>query len=181
MKIVSTTLALTLLASLYTFANTAKVSEPSKKVYQVLQGDSSQAIEHKRGLAVDLEYSSEHVDVNQLSQVEITLLTQLKKGTLTVELSSMNGALEGIKQTQYQFELMEVSGENKFPINLQVKSDKEGIHYINLTVSLEGDETRVMAVPVNVGEVSKTIQKQTLTTREDGDTMRVSQAVEEIK
>jgi hypothetical protein len=180
-KTLTTTLALTLLTSIYTFANTAKVSEPTKKVYEVLEGSSSKVVEQKRGLAVDIEYKSEHVGVNQLSQVNIILLTHLTQGTLSVDVSSIDNTLEGIKQNNHKFELLEVAEENKFPIDLQVKSEKEGIHYITLTVSLEGDETRVFSVPVNIGKVDTTLQKKSTVPRGDGNAMSISQAVEEIK
>lgn len=181
MRILTTTLAVALLTPMYLFANTAKILEPTKKVYQVLEGSSMQGIEQKRGLAVDIEYKSEHVGVNQLSQVNIVLSTHLTKGILNVDITSMNNTLEGIKPNNYKFVLLERAEENAFPINLEVKSEKEGIHYINLKVSLEGDETRVLSVPVNVGKVDKVLQKKALTSSSDGDAMTVSQAVEEIK
>jgi hypothetical protein len=181
MRIVTKTLALTLLTSVLVLANTAKVSEPTQKVYQVLEGSTMQGIEQKRGLAVDIEYKSEHVGVNQLSQVNIVLLTHLNKGILNVDVSSMNNTLEGIKPNNYKFVLVEIAEENKFPINLQVKSEKEGIHYVNLNVSLEGDESRLFSVPVNIGKVDKALQKKALTPNSDGDVMSISQAVEEIK
>jgi len=187
MKILTTTLALTLLATLVTFANTAKVSEPSKKVYQVLEGSTMKSIQgnksiyQKRGLAVDLEYQSQHVGINQVSEVNITVMTHLTKGILNVELSSANDTLEGIKESNYKFVLLEIAQENKFPINLEVKSEKEGIHYINLNVTLEGDETRLFSVPVNIGKVDTVLQKKPLAFRSNGDSMTVSKAVEEIK
>lgn len=181
MKILTTTLALALLATLVTFANTAKVSEPSNKVYQVLEGSTLQSIHQKRGLAVDIEYQSEHVGINQVSEVNITVMTQLTKGILNVELSSANDTLEGIKGSHYKFALLEIAQENNFPINLEVKSEKEGIHYINLKVTLEGDETRLFSVPVNIGKVDTVLQKKPLAFRTNGDSMTVSKAVEEIK
>lgn len=181
MKNVSTLLTLSVLTSLYAFATTQNPATPSPKVYQLLQGSTVQTIQQKRGLAVDMEYQSQHVGVNQLSQVNITLLTHLTKGILRVDVSSENDALEGIKQNQYKFILLEIAQENRFPIHLELKSEKEGIHYVNLEVTLEGDETRLFSVPVNIGKVEKVLQKKAVTLNDEGDSMSISQAVEEIK
>jgi hypothetical protein len=169
----------TLLSSVVTFANAEKEIVPVKKVYQVLEGDSME-IKGKPGLAIDLSYKSQHVEVGEVSDVNITLVTELNKGTLKVNMKALEDDLTGIEEEDLEFT---ISGPkvNYFPINLEVSSATEGIHYINLNLSVEGEGSRVFAVPVNIGTVSNKIENKTVETTDEGMTISVSSADEEIK
>lgn len=179
MKTFKTILVGTLLTSVMSFANTAKVNEPTKKIYQVLQGDSVDS-DKKSGLAIDLKYKSQHVDVGESSDVNITLTTGLKEGTLNVKLRALDNQLEGIGKEDITFNLLN-SKSNSFPINLEVSSEEEGIHYINVDLSVEGQGARVFAVPVYIGTVANKIENKAIEKTEEGAAISISNAEEEIK
>ena len=178
MKIVKTLLIATLLTSIGAMAMTNKVNDENKVVYEVLEGDTSK-IELKPGLAVDVKYKSEHVDVGMSADVNITISTKLNKGILKVNLRALKENTINVKQKDLEFTLTQ--GENSFPINLQLSSEDNGIHYINLTMSVEGQGSRVVTVPVNVGTVSKKLDNKKIERTSTGTSISVSSAQEEIK
>jgi len=157
---------------------TNKVNDENKVVYEVLEGDTSK-IELKPGLAVDVKYKSEHVDVGMSADVNITISTKLNKGILKVNLRALKENTINVKQKDLEFTLTQ--GENSFPINLQLSSEDNGIHYINLTMSVEGQGSRVVTVPVNVGTVSKKLDNKKIERTSTGTSISVSSAQEEIK
>jgi len=173
-------LTILLTGSVFTVANTAKVTEPTKHVYQVLDGESFNKHKKKLALAADLAYSSEHVGVDEISDINITITTSLQSGILQVNLSALDEDLKGLAKEDMEFKLS-ASEENSFPINLQVSSEVEGIHYINLTLSVEGEGANVFVVPVNVGEVANVLSNKKLETTDEGIAISVSQAQEEIQ
>lgn len=178
MKTLKTILASTILLSIGASAMTDKVLEPSKKVYEVLKGDTKGQIS-KSGLAVDMSYKSEHVDVSEISKVHITLTTSLKVGDLKVKLTALDDKLEGLNEENLEFKLS--NSNNTFPIDLEVGSTKEGIHYINLEVTVANEGARIFVVPVNIGTISSKIENKAVNTTKDGKTISVSSAEEEIK
>ncbi|CAA6805585.1 MAG: Unknown protein [uncultured Sulfurovum sp.] len=178
MKKLTIIVASTLLLSVSAIAMTVKVEGTSKKVYEVLEGDTMQ-IEGKRGLEVDLTYKSEHVDVGETSDVNILLHTKINSGILKVNVKGLDDALVGLEEQNLEFKL---SNNNKtFPIDLQLSSAKEGIHYINLTLLVEGQGSRVLAVPVNIGNISAKINNKSVETTPNGVAISVSSAQEDIK
>jgi len=88
MKTLKIILAATFLLSSSAMAMTAKASEDNKKIYEVLEGDSSKII-GKPGLAVELKYKTQHVDVGVLSDVNMSIRTVLKTGMLKVKMKTL--------------------------------------------------------------------------------------------
>jgi len=178
MKTLKIVLTTTLLMSVTALAMTAKTNETSKKVYSVLEGTTVNQIT-KSGISVDLSYKSEHVEVGEISDVNINLHTEVQKGILKVNMRALENGLSGIEEENLEFDL--TKGEKDFPIKLQVSSALNGIHYINFTLSIDGKGTRVWAVPVNVGTISNKIETKELETTSKGVSISVSSALEEIK
>jgi len=180
MKIVKTLLIATLLTSIGAMAMTNKVNDENKVVYEVLEGDTSK-IELKPGLAVDVKYKSEHVDVGMSADVDvnITISTKLNKGILKVNLRALKENTINVEQKDLEFTLTQ--GENSFPINLQLSSENNGIHYINLTMSVAGQGSRVVTVPFNVGTISDKLNNKEIEKTGAGTSISVSRAEEEIK
>jgi len=178
MKTVTTLLVATLLTTVGAMAMTSKVKSEDKVVYEVLVGDSSE-IHGKLGLAVDVNYKSQHVDVGIPSDVNITISTGLSKGILKVNIRALEENSIDLKEKDLEFTL--TKGTNTFPINLQVTSQESGIHYINLTLSVEGQGSKVVAIPVNIGSVSNKIEGSAVEKTEQGAAISVSSAEEEIK
>ena len=179
MKTLKTLLVATLLTNVGAMAMTSKVkAEDNKIVYEVLQGDNK-AIYGKPGLAVDVNYKSEHVDVGVSSDVNITISTGLSKGILKVNVRALKENTIDLDEKDLEFKL--TKGTNSFPITLQLSSQENGIHYINLTMSVEGQGSRVVVVPVNIGKVSNKIDNKSVEKTEKGVAISVSSADEEIK
>jgi len=178
MKTLKIILASTLLMSVSAMGMTSKVKEPSKKVYSVLEGTTVNQIT-KSGLAVDLSYKSEHVEVGEISNINITLHTEIKEGVLKVNIRALENDLSGIEEQNLEFDLSK--DEKEIPIKLQASSSLDGIHYINFTLSIEGKGVRVLAVPVNVGNITSKIENKATETTSKGVSISVSSADEVIK
>lgn len=178
MKTLKIILASTLMSSVVAFANTAKVQEPTKKVYEVLEGNSK-ASEKKFGLAVDLTYKSQHVDVGEVSDVTINITTGLTEGTLKIKMNALDDALNGLDEELKEFKLSETN--NRFTIDLKLSSAVDGRHYLNLLLNVEGKGSRVFVVPVNVGTLSSKVSNKAVEKTDKGIAISVSAAQEEIK
>lgn len=178
MKILKTLMIATLLTNIGAMAMTAKVKDENKVVYEVLEGDTKD-IHGKPGLAVDVKYKSEHVDVGVSSDVNITISTGLSEGVLKVNLRALKENTIDLGEKDLEFTLTKEA--NSFPLNLQLSSELNGIHYINLTMSVEGQGSRVITVPVNVGTISKKLENKAIERTDEGIAVSVGVAQEEIK
>ena len=178
MKTLKIIVASTLLMSLPAMAMTSKVKEPSKKIYEVIEGTTVNQVS-KSGLAVDLAYKTQHVDVGEPSDVNVTLTTGLSKGIMKVNIRPLDKEIDGLEEKNLEFDLS--SGEKSFPIEFEVSFTSEGIHYINFTMSVEGEGAKVLAVPVNVGVISNKINAKAVETTSKGVAISISSAEEEIK
>ena len=177
MKRIKIVLTATLLSSVTLMAMTAKVNDANKVVYEVIEGSSS-SVKGKPSLNAEVKYKSQHVDVGVSADVNITINTALTKGILNVNLRPLKENRLDVAEKDLKFTLRK--GKNSFPINFQVSSQENGIHYINLTLSVKGEGVKVVAIPVNVGSVSKKIDNKSIEKTENG-VVSVSSAEEEIK
>jgi len=178
MKTVKTLLVATLLTNVGAMAMTSKVKAEDKVVYEVLVGDSSE-VQGKSALAVDVQYKSEHVDVGVTADVNIIITTGLTKGILKVNVRPLKVNSIDLEEKDLKFKL--TKGISTFPINLEVSSQESGVHYINLTLSVEGQGSKVVVIPVNIGTLSNKIENKSLEKTEKGGTISISSAEEEIK
>ena len=178
MKTLKIIVASTLLMSVSSMALTSKVKEQDKKIYTVLEGTTVNQVA-KSGLSVELSYKTQHVDVGEKSDVNVTITTGLSKGIMKVNIRPLDNDLDGFTEQNLEFDLAQ--GEGSFPINLEVSSSVDGIHYLNFTISVEGEGARVLAVPVNVGTISNKINNKAVETTDKGVAISVSSAEEEIK
>ena len=179
MKTLKIILASTLLTSVVAMAMTSKVqADENKVVYEVLTGDSSR-VQGKSGLPVNVQYKSQHVDVGVSSDVNITISTGLSKGILKVNVRALKEKSVDLEEKDLEFSL--TKGKNTFPLNFKVTSQESGIHYINVTLSVEGEASRVVVVPVNIGTVSNKVDNKSVEKTDKGVAISVSSAEEEIK
>jgi len=178
MKTLTTLLMATVLTNVGVMAMTSKVKSEDKVVYEVLVGDSNE-LEGKAGLSVDVNYKSQHVDVGVTSDVNITISTGVSNGILKVNVRPLKENVINLEEKDFEFML--TKGTKSFPINLQISSQESGIHYINLTMSVEGQGSKVVAIPVNIGTVSNKIENKVVEKTEKGVAISVSSAEEEIK
>ena len=149
-----------------------------KKVYGVLEGDTTKMMQ-KGGSSVRVQYSSEHVDVDTPSSVHITLSTPKRDGILSVEVYPREDSLEGVEHKTYQFPL--TSSSQKFTIDLEPFSLKEGRFYINIIASLQNERPKVVSIPVEIGDISKNRAKTAMFKTQKGEKLHLMKAQEEIK
>jgi len=179
MKTLKIILVSTLLTSVTAMAMTSKVkADENKVVYEVLTGDSS-SVHGKSGLPVDVQYKSQHVDVGVSSDINITISTGLNQGILKVNVRALKEHSVDLEEKDLEFTL--TKGKNSFLLNFQVTSQESGIHYINLTMSVEGQGARVVVVPVNIGTISNKVDNKSVEKTDNGVAISVSSAEEEIK
>lgn len=171
MKIFTMVVLVLLLTNVGAMAMTAKVKDENKVVYEVIKGDSND-MKVKSGLAVDVEYTSEHVGVGVSANVTITITTGLTEGTLKVNIRALKENTTNLDEEDLEFRL--TKEKNSFLINLQFSSEIEGRHYINLTMTVEGRGSRVIVVPVNVGTISKKINNKAIEITANGEAISVS-------
>ena len=161
-------------------ANSKRVQEPKK----IVEGDSSKEYS-KPGAPIDIKYSSSKVDVNQTSDINITLTTTAKMGKLDVLISlDDNLSLVGNVEDNLTFQIS--PDIQDFSIKLQVKSNYESIYYIKLLTKIDkghGVKLRSFAIPVYVGEIPKNLvhTSSQMKALANGENISISKAVETIK
>ena len=140
----------------------------------------------KPGAAINMNYSSQRVDINEFSDVNITLTTTIPKGTVLVEVN-LDKKLSALSDFEKNL-MFPVSSRNEdFIIKLQVKSEQVGLYYIRLLVKVDegyGVKLRSFAIPIYVGE-EKEIKKNRANIQMKafgrGENISVSKAIESIK
>jgi len=141
----------------------------------------------KPGAPIDMEFNTTHIKVDEIADVNITLMTSsVNNGILDVQLS-LDKNLTTIEPLDRNL-TFQISPENKkFKIDFQVKSKNEGLFYIRMLTKIDngfGPKLRSFAVPVYVGEKPKALS-QTNTSKmkafNDGENISVSKAVETIR
>lgn len=140
----------------------------------------------KPGAAIDMQYTAQKVDVNETADVNITLSTTIKQGTIFVsthldkKLTSITGYDENLS-----YEIM--PNQQDYGINLQVKSEQQGLYYIRLLTKVDkgyGAKLRSFAIPIYVGEVvniKKEKRDMQMKAMGSGENISVSQAIETIE
>lgn len=149
----------------------------NKQVYEILHSDK---VTHcmKPGLSVNLEYTSEHVNVGASANVAIVISTALQEGTLAVKVKSLEGLIFEERNLEFQLSSKE---ENRFPINFEVSSAMEGEYFLTLELFVKEKGRRIFEVPVKFGTILQKPLASSIETTEDGRVITVSKAIEEIK
>lgn len=140
----------------------------------------------KPGASIDMEYNSTKVDVNETSDVNITLSTPLTRGDISVEITA-DESLQSISEFSKNLYYNVQPQEQEFIINLQFKAEKEGLYYVRLLTKVNngyGPKLRSFAVPIYVGKESQFVTKSRssqMKALSTGENISVSKAVETIK
>ena len=138
----------------------------------------------KPGAPIDMHYDSEKVDVNESSDINITLETTVQNGGLSINITfDENLTLISDMEENLTFELQ--SPQTKYAINFQVKSEKAGLYYIRLLTKVDkgfGLKLRSFAVPVYIGKDLKPIVKSNAIMKAlSGENISVTKAIETIE
>lgn len=108
----------------------------------------------KPGAPIDMSYKSQKVDINETSDVNITLTSAINKGNVFVVIR-LDKNLSSLKEFDNNISFKILPNQQEFIINLQVKSEYQGLHYIRLLTKVNkgfGIKLRSFAVPVYIGE-----------------------------
>lgn len=130
---------------------------------------------------VQMNYSSDSVEKNQISNILISLRTHLKSGKLEVNISKDN-QLDIIELSDKKD--FKISAEkNSYDINMKVSSNQDGIFYIKLLAKISNDNLSdakytSFVIPVDVGDINAKAKKiRRLDTKEN---LIIFKAVESV-
>jgi hypothetical protein len=140
----------------------------------------------KPGAPIDMHYTSEKVDMNETSDVNITLSTTIRNGTVSVFIS-LDKNLKSLTDFDENLTYEVMPEQQEHVINLQVKSQQQGLYYIRLLTKVNkgyGIKLRSFAVPIYIGKEAgiknKVINLQ-MKALGSGENISVSQALETIE
>ena len=138
----------------------------------------------KPGAPIDMTYSSKAVEAEEVTDINITLTTNVRFATMNVELS-WDKELTKISKIAEKLTYQVTPEYQTFHINLRAKSTEEGLFYIRLLTKIDkgtSSQMRSFAVPVYVGEnphpKNQTSQIQKVM---GGENISISKAVETIE
>ena len=153
---------------------------------QTISSGSTAQQYSKPGAPIDMKFTSQKVDVNEISDVNITLTTTVYKGTIST-LISLDKDLNSLTELNKNLTFEVLPEQQNFSINLQVKSKKQGLYYIKLLTKVDkgyGIKLRSFAVPVYIGEsvgiISKNLNPQ-MKALGLGENISISKAIETIE
>jgi len=140
----------------------------------------------KPGAPIEMEQTAQRVDVNETSDVNITLTATIRQGTVSA-IITLDKNLSSLNEFENNLAFTITPEQKDFVINLQVKSEHPGLYYIRLLTKVDkgyGVKLRSFAVPIYVGEnagiVKKSIGLQ-MKAVGSGENISVSKALETIE
>lgn len=154
-------------------ALTAKVEKP------VLVKGSSVGEYAKPGAPVEINYTSEHVSIGDVSKIDIVLITRLTSGTMKVKVK-VDKDLNEISDVDKHISFDLSEGKKEYPLQLEVSADEDGLYYVRIMVRIKGKGMRSFAVPVYVGEGTLRKNKANIEKTKSGENITVFSAEETI-
>ena len=131
----------------------------------------------KPGLSMDLDYTTQKVDVGEMSDINITLInSSFKTGILEVKIQGEK-EIDGLEEKNLKFTLSK--DKRNSSITFQVFSAIEGVHYIYVFAKVN-NERRAYAIPLYVGNIDKKLYQKPTQKLKSGENITVSRAEEEI-
>jgi len=138
----------------------------------------------KPGAPIDIKYTTNSVDKNETSDVNITLIPTVRSGTMSI-LLTLDDKLTPRSPIEKEIKFEITSTQRTYPLNLQVSSLEDGLYYIRLLTKIDkgvGSKMRAFAVPVTIGKGRKPNFNATLMMKShSGENISVSRAVETIR
>lgn len=162
-----------MLLTTFTMALTAKVEKPAS-----VKGTSIGKYA-KPGAPVDIRYETQHVEVGEVSDINIMLSSSSTIGTMKVKVKVDKG-LDEVSSVEKHLSFDLSKGKGEYPIVLQVSADENGLYYIKLHVSIKGQGMRAFAVPVYIGDAVLKTKKTVVEKTEKGENISVTAAEETI-
>jgi hypothetical protein len=138
----------------------------------------------KPGAPIDMTYTSTTVNVDEVSDINITLSSNINYGTMKVELT-FDDKLVQISKVAKQLTFQITPQQKTYTISLKAKSTEEGLFYIRLLTKIDkgtGSQLRSFAVPIYIGDNPKPRTKSTqVQKRSGGENLSISKAIETIE
>ncbi len=140
----------------------------------------------KPGAPINMKYiskSHEDNDSSKIYDVNITLITTVRQGTMKVKLN-IDNKLTQISSVGKDLTFDINPQKKRYPINLQVSAKSDGLYYIRLLTKIDkgiGSKLRAFAVPVQIGKRKKVNTNSVMMKSHSGENISISKAVETIK
>ncbi|HHB94698.1 MAG TPA: hypothetical protein ENK88_06105 [Campylobacterales bacterium] len=139
---------------------------------------------HKPGAPVDINYSSTRVGLNEIADINISLITSLKSGEMEVKID-VDKNLEPIGEVYDNISFSISPNQKEYDINMRVKGSKDGLYYIRLLAKIDsasGAKMRALAVPVYIGDGQLKKKSNSMVMKAmSGENISVSKAEETIE
>ncbi len=133
----------------------------------------------KPGAPVDITYTAEHANTGDISDVHIVLTSSLSSGVMHVQVN-IDKRLNEITAVSKELLIPLKSSNEKYPIDLKVSADNDGLYYIKLLVSIKDIGFRAFAVPIYVGSRIVKVNKNSMQKTKNGENITVFPAEETI-
>ncbi len=138
----------------------------------------------KPGAPIDMTYKSTTVKAGEPSDVNISLTTTVKSGSMSVTIT-LDDELKQEESVSKEMTFQLSPEQKSYPINLQVSAEKNGLYYIRLLTKIDkaqSSKLRAFAVPVYVGANPQPKNKGlNIMKAKSGENLSVSKAVETIE
>ncbi len=133
----------------------------------------------KPGAPVDITYTAEHANTGDISDIHIVLTSSLSSGIMHVQVN-IDKRLNEITAVSKELLIPLKSSNEKYPIDLKVSADNDGLYYIKLLVSIKDIGFRAFAVPIYVGNRIVKVNKNSMQKTKNGENITVFPAEETI-
>jgi len=161
-----------LLVNTLIVASSAKVKEPQK-----IHGSSFGSYSKGGGL-VDIDYTTQHVDKDEVCEVSVELIPKVDKIEMNV-LVSLDKALLSLENFHKEQHFLIEKDQKEYRLHFLLSSKYSGVFYIRLFITIE-DRIRTFAIPIYVGEYKKSFSKSLEKTK-NGSNMIIYKAQETLR
>ena len=132
---------------------------------------------------VHMNYSSDSVEKNEISNILISLETHLKSGKLEIDITK-DSELEMIEISDKKN--FQISTDKKsYNINIKVRSNQNGIFYIKLLAKISNDnfldsKYTSFVIPVDIGDTNAQVKKIRSRRLDTNENLIIFKAVESV-
>jgi len=155
-------------------ALTAKVESP-----KLVKGTSIGKYA-KPGAPVNITYTTEYVDVGEISNVDITLTTGVSSGMMDVEVY-LDKKLHAHSEVAALHHIPLKSKNGGYVLSpIQVSAEEDGIYYVRIMVHFKDKGFRAFAVPIYVGNTEDKKRKKSQTKTKSANNITILPGKESI-
>jgi len=137
----------------------------------------------KPGAPIDMAYVTNSVDKNETADINITLTTTVRRGTMHV-LLTLDKNLTEVSPVEKEITFEITPEQKEYNLNLKLSSLEDGLYYVRLLTKIDkgvGSKLRAFAVPVTIGKGRVRKKGVVMMKAMNGENITVSKAIETIK